>query len=187
MPFSADAIANYFLDCATASQQSLTHMHVQKLVYFSHGWHLALADLPLINENIEAWKYGPVVRSLFGEFREFGKEPITRKARELEMGREHGKVTIRFWEPTVDDEQPGADFNKDLTKAILAKTWEIYGKLTPIHLSNLTHQRGEPWQIVLETVKGEMPKGLHIPNQLIQDVFKAKLPSQAHGQKQAAV
>jgi uncharacterized phage-associated protein len=73
------AIANYFIELA----KFITPMKLQKLVYFAHGWCLALADKPLINEKIEAWQYGPVVSSLYREFKKYGNEGITSPAVEF--------------------------------------------------------------------------------------------------------
>jgi len=44
-------------------------MKLQKLVYYAHGWHLALNNEPLIDEQVECWQYGPVISSLFHEFK----------------------------------------------------------------------------------------------------------------------
>lgn len=57
---------------------------MQKLLYVAHGWHLALYDAPLIaDEYLEAWQYGPAYASVYYEFRDFGRLPITRLATEL--------------------------------------------------------------------------------------------------------
>lgn len=47
------------------SSERLQSMKLQKLAYFSQGWHLAWLNVPLFNEKIYAWKMGPVVRDLF--------------------------------------------------------------------------------------------------------------------------
>ena len=84
MPFSAKAVANVFLELADAAKQTLTPMKLQKLVYYAHGWYLGLTGRPLLDELIQAWSFGPVVRSLYNEFKEFGADPITHKATTIE-------------------------------------------------------------------------------------------------------
>lgn len=59
------AIANYFIELTKNYDNLVSPMKLQKLVYFAHGWCLAHADKPLINEKVEAWQYRPVVSSLY--------------------------------------------------------------------------------------------------------------------------
>lgn len=44
---------------------SATTMKLQKLLYYSQGWHLAWDGEPLFSERIEAWANGPVVRDIY--------------------------------------------------------------------------------------------------------------------------
>ncbi|HEY1718789.1 MAG TPA: type II toxin-antitoxin system antitoxin SocA domain-containing protein, partial [Verrucomicrobiae bacterium] len=60
-PFKSIAVANRFIELAQKSDSKLTLMKLLKIVYFAHGWHLALRDKsPLIDDTVEAWKFGPV-------------------------------------------------------------------------------------------------------------------------------
>ena len=79
MAFLATAVANDFLDLAGSESCPLSQMQVQKLLYFSHGWHLALRGEPLTVEPFEAWDYGPVVRRLWERLRKYGNKPVTEK------------------------------------------------------------------------------------------------------------
>ncbi len=49
----------------------LTNLKLQKLLYYSQAWHLALADTTLFPEEIEAWIHGPVVPRVFGVFKAY--------------------------------------------------------------------------------------------------------------------
>ena len=73
MAKSAELVADFLL---ANSDRKLTPMEVNKLVYISHGWMLALHDESLISEKIEAWKHGPVIPSLYHKFKMYGAEPI---------------------------------------------------------------------------------------------------------------
>lgn len=57
-PYKAKAAANYCLDLAEEEGKRLDPMQIQKLVYFAHGWYLALTGEPLVEEHPEAWAYG---------------------------------------------------------------------------------------------------------------------------------
>lgn len=48
------------------SQKQITgEVQLQKLVYYSQAWSLAWDGAPLFHDKIEAWRYGPVVRSIY--------------------------------------------------------------------------------------------------------------------------
>ncbi len=61
MGYSAQAVANCFLDLANKENKEITPLKIQKLVYIAHGWFLAVTDKPLVDDEfVEAWQYGPV-------------------------------------------------------------------------------------------------------------------------------
>lgn len=156
----AEAVANEFMKLAEHEQCSdFSPMKVQKLVYYAHGWHLGLFDTPLIREAIQAWKWGPVVPELYHEFREFGNEPIDRRARNMRWK----DGDLAEFEPEVDNDQ---------AKSLVAQIWKVYGGYSPVQLSNLTHENGSPWDMVAKRFNYNIPFGIDIPNDLIQEYFK---------------
>lgn len=40
-------------------------LKLQKLLYYCNAWSLALRDRPIFTDQIQAWKHGPVVASLY--------------------------------------------------------------------------------------------------------------------------
>lgn len=54
----------------------VTPLALQKLLYYAQGWHLAAHDEPLFDEDIQAWKYGPVVPVIYRRFRRLGEGRI---------------------------------------------------------------------------------------------------------------
>jgi uncharacterized phage-associated protein len=166
MPYGAKAIANYFLQLADSSDRKIDAMKMQKLVYFAHGWCLALKDSPLITERIEAWRYGPVVRELYGAFRDAGSGPITHPAYEAVF--ENGK--IGFYISTIDEEDEDGQVDKDFAKHLLDEIWKVYGEFSAIQLSNLTHEPDTPWSETWSLDKGNTI----ISDELIKSYFKAQ-------------
>ena len=163
---TADAIANFFLDKAEAcGRHDMTPMKLQKLVYFAQGWHLALRGEPLINERLQVWQYGPVIPSLYHEFKEFGSRPVTRRAADLVFVPD-GTVQKQEAE-LVDADQWLYD--------LLGRVWEVYGDYTPIQLSNLTHEPGTPWRTLYDQFNGKIPPGLHLPDEMIKAYLKGQL------------
>jgi len=157
--YDSKAVANYFL----AKGGDITQMKLHKLIYYAHGWHLALTDKPLINESVEAWEYGPVVPAVYHEFKDLGSKNITRRAREFEFAGD-GKFTIRA---------PAIGSNDERTKKILDRIWEVYGGLTAIQLSQMTHEQDSPWTETRKRNPGM--KGVDIPTDLIKQYFKGRL------------
>jgi uncharacterized phage-associated protein len=75
-------VANFFLATAKndpddeGAGDKMTHMKLQKLVYYAQGLHLAVTGRPLFEEPIEAWEHGPVCPKLYQEYKGSGKKPI---------------------------------------------------------------------------------------------------------------
>ena len=66
MSYPAKVIANYFIKKAIEqNDKSLNLMKLLKLLYIAQGWSLAMFDRKIINEPIDAWKYGPVVANIY--------------------------------------------------------------------------------------------------------------------------
>lgn len=174
MAYDPKAIANYFLIVAKAQGRPLTPMQVQKLTYFAHGWHLAIEDKPLIDEQVEAWAFGPVIPSLYRDFRHYGNQPIDELAHyyltwfpEGMTNPEASDMELRQHVPTIDEKPDKAA----KLKPLLDRIWEVYGWFTGAQLSNMTHEPNSPWTRVAQQYGGAIPKGTDIPSDFIRDYF----------------
>ena len=165
MPYPASAIANEFLRVAKEQAQPITPLHIQKYVYFSHGWYLALRNDPLIRERICAWNYGPVIPTLYHSFKQFGSGPITAFATETEVKTDGGKMRFVTKEAWIED-YCKTEENKLQTVALVEKVWEVYRGFSAVQLSRLTHADGSPWS---EARRQHLTV---IPDELIRDFFK---------------
>ncbi len=116
MSHDPKAIANYFLDRAADAGDAPTPMKVQKLVYYANGFYLAIFGEPLIDEQVEAWAYGPVIPSLHREFLEYGNGPITARATHERYVEDPGSGDDRIEStvPAVDSRDPDFDAVTDL-------------------------------------------------------------------------
>lgn len=161
------AIANYFIQKSfDTGEGDVTTMKAIKLVYISHGWHLGIFGTPLINEAVQAWKYGPVVESVYKEFRGYGSDTITKLSDTIN---EQG-LTVN---PKVKEE----------TIPFLNKIWDVYKNYNGLQLSTLTHQSGTPWDIVWNNKDGKSKTAAIISNEIIENHYKAKIKdnASAHG------
>ena len=146
MSYDSVAVANYLIERARQRGEMLTPMKVQKLVYFAHGWNLAINDQPLLRERIEAWKYGPVVPALYEELREFGSRPIPAPVEVMRV--EANRLAVL--QPTLD----AADGDTSATKELLDRVWDVYGHYSAVQLSNATHAPGSPWDVTWQGAAG---------------------------------
>lgn len=69
---TARQVADYVIAFLAEHGDPTTNLKLQKLLYYSQAWYLALYDLPLFDDRIEAWVHGPVVPPVYGAFK--GKE-----------------------------------------------------------------------------------------------------------------
>tara|TARA_R110002072_G_scaffold238329_1_gene395702 strand:+ start:43044 stop:43628 length:585 start_codon:yes stop_codon:yes gene_type:complete len=157
MTYGVKAIANLLIDTAKEKGSHLDQMKLQKLVYIAHGWHLAIEGEPLFKEEIQAWQYGPVIPTLYNEFRNCGRGAITDYATDIEVSTDD--LNYSFVAPQVKPEDRNV-------KELVDKIWDVYGGYTGPQLSNLTHMPGTPWDSVYKAC----PKS-PIPNDLIREHF----------------
>lgn len=116
-------VANYFVHISSQENEpDLTNLKLQKLLYFAQGKYLAKFGKPLFDEEVEAWDYGPVVKSVYHQFKHCGAFPIT-------------AFDIKTQTALPDDK---AQF--------LNEIWEEYAKYSAGYLVDLTHEEGSPWR-----------------------------------------
>lgn len=156
MAYDAKAIANRFLDMATRDNVAVTPMKLQKLIFFAHGWNYGLYDEPLIVDPIQAWQFGPVVPSIYHEFKHVGSGAISEHATEFDLEK------FELIEPDVPDDD-------DRTIKLLERIWTTYGKLPAVELSNLTHLADTPWDRTWRGSAGA--RNAIIPDTLIRDYY----------------
>lgn len=139
LPFSASDIANYMIACSFIEKIPLSPMKLIKLVYIAYGWGLVFLNQKLFNEDIEAWQYGPVIPSIYHEFKRFGKEPIDEMS--VSMNEMTGDLSVNRI-----NLKEGNNISK-----LLNLVWTYYRNYSAVELSDLTHQLGSPWDNAVKT------------------------------------
>ncbi|NEO89157.1 MAG: DUF4065 domain-containing protein [Moorea sp. SIO3G5] len=115
--------ARYFIVKAydDGMEAEMTNMKLQKLLYYAQSLHLALYDQPLFDEEIQAWRYGPVCPRAYWFYSEF-------EAKQLPIPKKD------FLSNIPDDKiEP------------LEETWAYLRGYHAFRLSNMTHVEF-PWQ-----------------------------------------
>ena len=154
--YTSFQIANYFIKSSQSTGIPLTPMKLIKLCYIAHGWHLGFTDEQLLDEIIYAWKYGPVVDTVYKEFKRYGSSQIT----EL------------YSDDDADCNYPLPD---EKIKPFLDFIWKAYSPYDGIQLSTMTHQPGTPWDIIWNKKGGNKEMYAIIPNDIIKEHYKEKI------------
>jgi len=157
--YSPSLVANAFLYKARQSGAQLSHMKLQKLVFFMHAWSLALAGGSVVAARPEAWTYGPVFDTLYHELKGFGSRPVDGYLVQMNplSGQREAQIPHQadegFWR-------------------LLDQVWGRYSPLTALQLSELSHEPGGPWEQARKALK------LQLDDEVVRDFYRAKL---AHG------
>lgn len=118
---SCSSIVPHFLKLASrGARGGMTPLKLQKLLYYAQAWYLVFKNEPLFGDKIEAWVHGPVIPSIYREYKQYGYSEITA----------HNFVSIN-------------SLNKD-EQSIILLVWNTYGNLRAKFLEQLTHSE-YPW------------------------------------------
>ncbi|MEX2218417.1 MAG: type II toxin-antitoxin system antitoxin SocA domain-containing protein [Phycisphaerales bacterium] len=145
---SAEAVARYLLWLAThePGEEPITHLRLQKLLYYAQGWAIGSRGEALFAASLEAWRHGPVVREVYSRFAEHDRDPIPAS------------------EARDDDSLSGPD------KRLLQWVWLSYGKFSASELWRMTH-REPPWVRAREGVPPDSGRKLPIDPQVVREFF----------------
>lgn len=113
---SVHDVVKYILE---KTAEPLSGMKLQKLLYYCQAWSLVWDEAPLFEEEIEAWKNGPVVRAVYDEHK--------------------GKFSIDSW--PLGDASHLSQKQRETIDAVLS----YYGHRSAQWLSDLTHME-DPWK-----------------------------------------
>jgi uncharacterized phage-associated protein len=158
--YRSNTIANMFIRRSIADGKLLTPMQINKLVFLAHGLCLATMSKPLINEVVYAWKWGPVIRTIYTRFQPFGSKPVDRVILDDAVEREEIESL--------------AEENQDEVK-LINTVWRFFGEKTGPELSTLTHLNGSPWHTIWEVNGGKHKRDAVIPDTIIQEYYTKQL------------
>ncbi|RAX57409.1 hypothetical protein CCZ01_06110 [Helicobacter monodelphidis] len=91
MAISALELAKYILN---KSDKELSNLELQKTLYFTELDYIENFNEHLIADDFEAWQYGPVVREVYGEYRNYGANSIDKPEKETLLGLDEKKLEV---------------------------------------------------------------------------------------------
>lgn len=139
MKDNALSVANYFIDLAKKDNKPLTQLGLMKRVYIAHGFSLAINGMSLLDsrfDKVEAWKYGPVIPSVYHSFKQYKSEPIRDKSVVMEWDDKTGNYTF-----------PEPELSNGKAKEIVEMVWKRYFDFSDSEMVALTHRNGTPWYV----------------------------------------
>jgi uncharacterized phage-associated protein len=125
----------------------MTTMKLQKLVYYSQAWSLALRGSAVFEERVQAWAHGPVVWELFQAHR--------------------GQFVVS----SVQGQAHRVDVH---TRAMVDRVVAAYGSWTADQLSERTHQE-LPW-VQARRLPSARRGSPEITWAAMQDYYRSQLP-----------
>lgn len=118
---SSKIVAGYIIHQSSSDDGEITHLTLQKLLYYCQGFHLAIHDTPLFKEAIEHWDHGPVVPVVYHEYKTCGKNPLSLSSENLDF----------------------SSIPKD-SQEVIDEVFEVYGQFSASKLRDMTHNES-PW------------------------------------------
>ncbi|MDR0911833.1 MAG: DUF4065 domain-containing protein [Methanobrevibacter sp.] len=137
MWYNSSTIASYFIRKSEKIGKDISILKVIKLVYIAHGWKLALDNTPLINDEIQAWKYGPVMPELFNLL---NKEEDNKKT-----------SSAKISDPNIIAQSLIME-DKDIL--LLNRVFIKYMDFSDEEISELCHEKDTPWNKIYNNGKG---------------------------------
>jgi uncharacterized phage-associated protein len=143
-------VAHWFINGVDRdSGEAITHLKLQKLLYFAQAYHLANFNRPLFAEDFEAWAHGPVVTDVWHKMKEHGWNSI----------------------PPVKDARPITDAG--ITSYLEAVNGK-FGSFDAKHLEAITHKH-LPWKEARGNLPPEASSNALIGKRTIRDFYAPRI------------
>ncbi len=130
----SNLLAGYVVDYCVALLRPVTNLQLQKILFFMNYCYYCDHQKWLFEENFEAWQYGPVLPSVYENYK-FNKAYWLMTRHNLDEDRRQ-KIT-KPDESTLTKEGLNAEYIK---KAI-----RILSKVSAVELVNESHKAGKSW------------------------------------------
>lgn len=141
-------VANSILSLSFEKGHSISPMKLQKLMYFVYKRYLKQNRRSLFDEYFQVWQYGPVLPSIYHEFKDYKARGITDYA--YSDFDENRNVFVI------------SESSRDFHEA-LEFVWGKYRNYDGIELSELTHRDNTAWDRALRD------KILNLPDEYIEE------------------
>ncbi len=138
MIYSSHDIAKIILCYIDDFGDSISNKKLQKLLYYIEAWALVYFD-SILMEDFEGWVHGPVIPSVYREYKRFGYNPIV-------IDYDCGEEPLDRCKSLIESISLDSE-HWQLIKEVVNK----YGSLSAFELETLSHSE-DPWK----TTRGDL-------------------------------
>lgn len=148
--------ADYLIALSNQSQNLISNLKLQKMMFYIYSWHLAKFKEPLFEAEFQAWVHGPVIPKLYSQYKEFSWLAI-----EKEMDEKNAINKIE------------SNLEKDHLELFNEVLREYFGE-SAYSLESLVH-REDPWIIARKGLAKDEISNEVITDESIIDYYSKNL------------
>jgi uncharacterized phage-associated protein len=156
-------MADYFIALSNTTENLITNMQLQKLLYYAQAWHLAITERPMFEAEFQAWVHGPVIPAVYGQYKQFSWRPIERS--------ELGEADVERIKRMLPEDSRG----------VLDEVTEQYFGVGAYELERLVHGE-EPWKRARAGLAPDEPSHEVIRNEWMRDFYSQYLSDEQTSQ-----
>tara|TARA_Y100000588_G_scaffold186901_1_gene201012 strand:- start:648 stop:1160 length:513 start_codon:yes stop_codon:yes gene_type:complete len=125
-------VANRFIELSLNDNRPITNLKLQKLVYIAYAFMLKRTFQEMFNDDICAFRHGPVIPELYSKLKHYGSNNIT--------------ALIDFGQKDLPD----------LNDQVICLVDKIFEKTSANDLVTITHLSGSAWSNVVNNCNGKL-------------------------------
>ena len=145
MRYKANDVAKWLLYEAKRQGVIVTHMKLQKLLYYAQAYVIGMTGEKLFDDNIEAWQHGPVTPNVYYEYSKYGSSVI----------------------PCIEDIKVPDGISPLISFIVREK-----GSYSAYELSNMTH-KGTAWREAIENPQSKVISEKMIDKDFVSEFWGA--------------
>lgn len=152
--------SNHLVDYILMRGGAMSHLKIQKILFYIQAYHLAYFDKPIIEDDFQAWVHGPVSRKIYDS------------AKDLSILHTELQFVLE-----QNEKSPIDIVNHTLTSSQIELIDDVIDELkslSGLQLENMTHSE-QPWLFARRGYEAGERCNVIIPNDLIRDFYKEQI------------
>lgn len=142
--YTAIDIANFIILQCNIKNLEISHLQLQKLLYYVAAKYAKETNELLFKESISKWQFGPVVKTVYHHFKIFGNKKLTPQPYLSPNSNYSGEGQFIIEFVKIDEINDKINNEEHITNAVHHVIKE-YGALNPFHLVGKTHKE-QAWK-----------------------------------------